>query len=85
MTKKELKESPTYWFTGVQIDLWRCVNDYVNKFDTIKAAARSLGISKRLLHKIITGETPESMTIYNFIDLVIRMGYEPIIKLRKKI
>ena len=83
MTTKELKQSPDYWFTGVQLDLFRALDEYIKKFDNVKNAARSLSISQHDLSLFLNGDAPEKLSVYNFIALVIKMGYDPIIALKK--
>ena len=83
MTTKELKQSPDYWFTGVQLDLFRALDEYIKKFDSVKNAARSLSISRHDLSLFLNGDAPESMKLYDFIGLATRMGYEPVITLKK--
>ena len=84
MTTKELKQSPNYWFTGVQVELFRVLEEYIKKFDSVKNAARSLNISRHDLSLFLNGDAPESMKLYDFIGLATRMGYEPVITLKKK-
>ena len=83
MTTKELKQSPDYWFTGVQVELFRVLEEYIKKFDSVKNAARSLNISRHYLSMFLNGDAPEKLSVYNFIALVIKMGYDPIIALKK--
>ena len=83
MTIKELRQSTDYWFTGVQLDLFRALDEYVKKFDSVKNAAKSLNISRHNLSLFLNGDAPESMKLYDFIGLAIRLGYEPVITLKK--
>lgn len=83
MTIKELKESPDYLFTGVQLDLFRTLDEYVKKFGSIKKAAKSLRMSRHDLSLFLKGNAPESMRLYDFIGLAILLGYEPVITLKK--
>lgn len=83
MTITTHKQYTDYYFTVVQFDLFRILDDYVKKFDNIEEAAKSLNMSRKDLLLCFNGDMPESIKLYDFIGLAIRLGYKPVITLKK--
>lgn len=78
-TREDLLKSPTYWLTGVQIEVFNLLNTYMeeNKL-TQKQVAEKLNVSPSYVSQILNGNF--NFTISKLIELALLVGKAPIIQ-----
>ena len=90
MTRKELLESPMYWFEGVNIKFYRLLiekqieNQIENDNDTVtfSKTCEAYGLDKDLLRKFLIDDEV-SITLHQFIEQSLKLGYAPVIEFKK--
>jgi hypothetical protein len=84
MTRKELLESPMYWFENVNIKFYRLLveNQIENDTVTFSKTCEEYGLDKDLLKKFLIDDEV-SITLHQFIEQSLKMGYAPVIEFKK--
>ena len=86
MTRKELLESPMYWFEGVNIKFYRLLieKQIENDNDTVtfSKVCEAYGLDKDLLRKFLIDDEV-SITLHQFIEQSLKLGYAPVIEFKK--
>lgn len=76
ITRKELLESPEYWFENAQNDLYVQVIDYMEREKINQTQlAEKLGVSKGYISQILKGEF--NYTLKKLIELSLAIGQVP--------
>lgn len=78
MKREELLQSPEYWTTKAQLDLYFKVEEYlkdkkINRTDL----ARELGVSKSYISQVLNGDFDHRLS--KLVELALHCGYKPII------
>lgn len=78
MKREELLQSPEYWTTKAQLDLYFKVEEYLknNNLNRTKLA-RELGVSKGYISQILNGDFDHRLS--KLVELALHCGYKPII------
>lgn len=84
MTRKELLESPMYWFENVNIKFYRLLMEKQIENDTVtfSKTCEEYGLDKDLLRKFLIDDEV-SITLHQFIEQSLKMGYAPVIEFKK--
>jgi hypothetical protein len=84
MTRKELLESPMYWFENVNIKFYRLLveNQIENDTVTFSKTCEEYGLDKDLLKKFLIDDEV-SITLHQFIEQSLKLGYAPVIEFKK--
>jgi hypothetical protein len=84
MTRKELLESPMYWFENVNIKFYRLLveNQIENDTVTFSKTCEEYGLDKDLLKKFLIDDEV-SITLKEFIEQSVKLGYAPVIEFKK--
>jgi transcriptional regulator with XRE-family HTH domain len=75
-SQEELMRSRGYWIANIQLDLFRCVDEYMkeNKLNRSQFAER-LGVTKGYVSQILNGNFNHN--IATFVDLTLAIGKVP--------
>jgi len=80
-SRKELLQSPEYWFEHVQNDVYRILQDYMEKEKLNQTQlAERLGVSKGYVSQVLRGEFNYSLK--KLIELGVSVGYVPQIEFK---
>ena len=88
MTRRELLESPMYWFETVNIAFFRLLieNQMENQIEddtvTFSKTCEIYGLDKKLLRDFLINDD-ESITLKEFIEQSVKLGYAPVIEFKK--
>ena len=88
MTRRELLESPMYWFETVNIEFYRLLiekqmeNQIENDTFTFSKACEVYGLDKKLLRDFLLDDGV-SITLHQFIEQSLKLGYAPVIEFKK--
>ena len=84
MTRKELLESPMYWFEGVNIKFYRLLVSKQSEFEneTFSKTCKRYNLNKELLKQWVI-EDDVSITLKEFIEQSVKLGYAPVIEFKK--
>lgn len=76
MTREELLNSPEYWMTNIQQDLYGIIYEYMQKNDKKKKdVAELLGVSKGYVTQILSGDFDHKLS--KMIELSLAFGKVP--------
>lgn len=76
MERKELLESPEYWITKAQFDLYACAEDYMRSHKMNRTQlAEYLGVSKGYVSQLLNGDYDHKLS--KFVELAIAFGFVP--------
>lgn len=79
--REELLKTKEYWFETLQNDIYRMVNEYIQKEDiTQTKLAEQLGVSKGYISQIINGNF--NFTLKKMIELSLALNIAPDIKFK---
>ena len=88
MTRRELLESPMYWFETVNIEFYRLLiekqmeNQIEEDTITFSKTCEEYGIDKKLLRDFLINDGV-SITLKEFIEQSVKLGYAPVIEFKK--
>ena len=88
ITRKELLESPMYWFETVNIAFYRLLiekqmeNQIENDTFTFSKTCEVYGLDKKLLRDFLLDDGV-SITLKEFIEQSVKLGYAPVIEFKK--
>jgi len=75
-TQEELMRSRGYWIANIQLDLFRCVDEYMKENNLNRSQlAERLGVTKGYVSQILNGEFNHNIT--TFFDLALAIGKVP--------
>lgn len=76
MTHEELLLTPEYYTTGIQLDLYNLVENYLeeNKM-TRTELAKKLGVSKGYISQVLNGDFDHRLS--KLVELALAVGYKP--------
>lgn len=75
-TQEELIRSRGYWIANIQMDLFRCVDEYMKKNNLNRSQlADKLGVTKGYVSQILNGEF--NHRVATFVDLSLAIGKVP--------
>ncbi len=76
MTRFELLKSPEYWITNIQLDLYNCAKNFMEKNNMNRAQlAKHLGVSKEDISKLLNGDYDNNLS--KLVKLSLALGYIP--------
>ena len=79
--REELLKTKEYWFETLQNDIYRMVNEYIQKEDiTQTKLAEQLGVSKGYISQIINGNF--NFTLKKMIELSLALNIAPDVKFK---
>ena len=88
MTRRELLESPMYWFETVNIKFYRLLiekqmeNQIEDDTFTFSKTCEEYGLDKKLLRDFLINDDV-SITLKEFIEQSVKLGYAPVIEFKK--
>lgn len=88
MTRRELLESPMYWFETVNIAFYRLLiekqmeNQIENDTCAFSKTCEEYGLDKKLLRDFLINDGV-SITLHQFIEQTLKLGYAPVIEFKK--
>jgi hypothetical protein len=80
MTRQELMESPEYWLTDACANLWREATRYLQENNLDWSDLVDLGIPKKTVKMLRDGDLEPGPEYY---EVACRLGYQPVLELRK--
>ncbi len=81
MERNDLLKNPAFWFTKIQIALYNCAENFMNKTkQNRKQLAEYLGVSKGYVSQLLSGDYNYSLE--KLVDLSLKLGYIPQIEFR---
>lgn len=76
MTRKELLSTPAYWIAKLQLAIYRCAEQFMNKNNMNRTQfAEHLGVSKGYVSQILSGDYNYSLS--KMVEMSLSMGYVP--------
>ena len=83
ITRKELLESPMYWFETVNIAFYRLLIEKQGENENeFSRTCERYGLDKDLLRNFLI-EDDFSITLHQFIEQSLKLGYAPVIEFKK--
>lgn len=84
MTRRELLESPMYWFETANVAFYRLLieNQIEDNTSTFSKTCEVYGLDKKLLRDFLINDD-ESITLKEFIEQSVKLGYAPVIEFKK--
>lgn len=81
MERNDLLKSSAFWFTKIQIALYNCAENFMNKtHQNRKQLAEYLGVSKGYVTQLLSGDYNYSLE--KLVDISLKLGYVPQIEFR---
>lgn len=83
MKFQELQETPEYWMTNIQIELFQKMEEYMSDNNmNRKQLAEKLGVSKGYISQILNGDYDHRIS--KLVELSLAIGYYPTLLLEAK-
>lgn len=81
VTREDLVNSPSYWLTKIQIEVFNLLNTYMEENNlTQKQVAAKLNVSPSYVSQILNGNF--NFTISKLIELAVLVGKVPVIQFK---
>jgi transcriptional regulator with XRE-family HTH domain len=75
-SNEELMRSRGYWIANIQLDLFRCVDEYMKENNLNRSQlAERLGVTKGYVSQILNGQFNHNLS--TFVDLTLAIGKVP--------
>jgi transcriptional regulator with XRE-family HTH domain len=79
ITQKDLLESPTYWLTSIQIEVFNLLCTYMEEYNlTQEQVAEQLKVLPSYVSQILNGHF--NFTISKLVELALLIGKAPVIR-----
>ncbi|MCE7061854.1 helix-turn-helix domain-containing protein [Dyadobacter sp. CY343] len=79
VTRKDLLNSPSYWLTNIQIEVFNLLNTYMEENNlTQRQVAEKLKVSPSYISQILNGNF--NFTISKLVELALLVGKAPVIQ-----
>ena len=83
ITEKELRSTPEYWTTRIQLDLYNHLQNYMTENGLNRTQlAQKLGVTKGYVTKILNGDFDHRLS--KLVELSLAIGFIPKIDFIKK-